>query len=167
MEQQVPALGMIETWGVPALIAAADAAAKAADVRVAAYEKADAGIVTVYILGDVASVKAAVEAGEAAARQVGQLLASHVIPRPDASVHQMIQMRWKRDNPAVEETRPPDSSPLREAISAPHYVPEWDKLPVQELRKLARHTPGFPLSGRQISTAGKTVLLRLLTEQNP
>ncbi|WP_449267216.1 BMC domain-containing protein [Gordoniibacillus kamchatkensis] len=51
------ALGMLETMGMPALIAAADAAAKAADVRVAAYEKADAGIVTVYVLGDVAPCK--------------------------------------------------------------------------------------------------------------
>ncbi len=84
------ALGMIETLGVPALIAAADAAAKTADVRVAAYEKADAGIVTVYIWGDVASVKAAVEAGEAEARRVGQLLSAHVIPRPDGTVAAML-----------------------------------------------------------------------------
>jgi ethanolamine utilization protein EutM len=77
---------MIETWGVPALIAAADAAAKTADVRVTAYEKADAGIVTIYILGEVAAVKAAVEAGAAEARRVGKLLSTHVIPRPDPSV---------------------------------------------------------------------------------
>ncbi|MDB4868139.1 MAG: hypothetical protein JWR03_2472 [Cohnella sp.] len=161
MEQQVPALGMIETLGVPALIAAADAAAKAADVRVTAYEKADSGIVTVYILGDVSSVKAAVEAGEAAARQVGQLLASHVIPRPDASVHKMIQMLW----PQQEE--PPGAEP--HPVQAPSFssgqASEWDKLPVQELRRIARNKPGFPLSGRQISTAGKAVLLRLLTDQ--
>ncbi|TJY43952.1 BMC domain-containing protein [Cohnella pontilimi] len=167
MEPQVPALGMIETWGVPALIAAADAAAKAANVRVTTYEKADAGIVTVYLIGDVASVKAAVEAGAAAARQVGQLLASHVIPRPDASVPQMLQMLERPEEPVKPEPRLPESGMLHEAIRAPEFVPEWDKLPVQELRRIARNTPGFPLSGRQISTAGKAVLLRLLTEHNP
>ncbi|MCS7464593.1 BMC domain-containing protein [Paenibacillus doosanensis] len=88
------ALGMIETLGIPALIAAADAAAKTADVRVTTFEKADAGIVTIYIVGDVASVKAAVEAGEAQARRVGRLLSTHVIPRPDASVYAMLAKQW-------------------------------------------------------------------------
>lgn len=91
MASHIQALGMIETWGVPALIAAADAAAKTADVQVTAYEKADAGIVTIYLLGDVASVKTAVEAGADAARKVGKLLGTHVIPRPDASVYRMVQ----------------------------------------------------------------------------
>ncbi|TFE23582.1 BMC domain-containing protein [Cohnella luojiensis] len=81
---------MIETWGIPALISAADAAAKTADVRVTTYEKVDAGIVTIYLLGDVASVKTAVEAGGEAARRVGKLLATHVIPRPDPSVFEMV-----------------------------------------------------------------------------
>jgi len=87
------ALGMIETYGLPALIAAADAAAKAADVRIRTREKADAGIVIVYIEGDVSSVKAAVEAGEAAARQVGTLRGTHVIPNPDESVPGVINNR--------------------------------------------------------------------------
>ncbi|SDX08521.1 BMC domain-containing protein [Paenibacillus sp. CF384] len=83
-------LGMIETYGLPALIAAADAAAKTADVRVTAYEKIDAGIVTLYILGDVAAVKAAVDAGGQAARAVGKLLGVHVIARPDGSIASFI-----------------------------------------------------------------------------
>jgi microcompartment protein CcmL/EutN len=91
MASHTLALGMIETWGVAALIAAADAAAKTADVQVTAYEKVDAGIVTIYLLGDVASVKTAVEAGAEAAKRVGKLLGTHVIPRPDASVYKMIQ----------------------------------------------------------------------------
>ncbi|WP_369417958.1 BMC domain-containing protein [Cohnella mopanensis] len=81
---------MIETWGVPALIAAADAAAKTADVEVTAYEKADAGIVTIYLLGDVAAVQTAVDAGGEAAKKVGKLLGTHVIPRPDDSVFEMV-----------------------------------------------------------------------------
>ncbi|MFD0617893.1 BMC domain-containing protein [Paenibacillus sp. GCM10027629] len=84
------ALGMIETWGIPALITASDAAAKAADVRVVTLEKADAGIVTIYLVGDVASVRAAVDAGQEAARKVGKLLSAHVIARPDLQVRDRI-----------------------------------------------------------------------------
>jgi microcompartment protein CcmL/EutN len=91
MEDVQSALGMIETWGIPALIAAADAAVKTADVRVTTYEKADAGLVTVYIRGDVSSVKAAVDAGAAAAQAVGKLISAHVIPRPDAELVRMLQ----------------------------------------------------------------------------
>jgi len=90
MKDYPPALGMIETWGLPALIAAADAAAKAAEVRVSTYEKADAGLVTVYIWGDVASVKAAVAAGSETARSVGKLIAAHVIPRPEREMAAML-----------------------------------------------------------------------------
>ena len=90
MRGKQEALGMIETWGIPALIAASDAAAKAADVQVVTLEKADAGIVTIYMIGDVASVRAAVDAGQEAARQVGKLLSAHVIARPDTQVRDRI-----------------------------------------------------------------------------
>ncbi|SDN69082.1 BMC domain-containing protein [Paenibacillus sp. yr247] len=99
MDRQMLALGMIETRGVPALIAAADAAAKTADVRVTAYDKADAGIVTIYILGEIAAVKAAVEAGQSEARRVGQLLSTHVIPRPDASLWSFIHKLMPTNQP--------------------------------------------------------------------
>ncbi|MCK9927481.1 BMC domain-containing protein, partial [Frankia sp. Mgl5] len=85
------ALGMIETIGLPGLLAAADAAAKAADVKIVTYEGVDAGIVTLYVVGDVSSVQAAISVGEAEARRVGQLRHSHVIPRPDESVNRLIQ----------------------------------------------------------------------------
>jgi microcompartment protein CcmL/EutN len=101
---------MIETWGIPALIAAADAAAKTADVRVTGYEKADAGIVTIYVVGEVAAVKAAVEAGGAEARRVGKLLSTHVIPRPDSSVAGLIQSLLP-DTP--EEGAEADKPPAR------------------------------------------------------
>lgn len=91
------ALGMIETVGFPALVAAADAAAKAADVRCVTYQGADAGIVTIYIVGDVASVSAAVAVGEAEARRVGQLRHSRVIPRPDRSVMQMVLQQLEKE----------------------------------------------------------------------
>ncbi len=76
------ALGLIETQGLTGVIEAADAALKAADVTLVGKEKIGAAYVTIMIKGDVAAVKAAVEAGGKAAEQVGKLISTHVIPRP-------------------------------------------------------------------------------------
>ncbi len=76
------ALGMIECRGLVAMIVAADAAVKTANVSLIGYEKVDAGLVTAIVRGEVAAVKAAVDAGAAAARQVGEVISTHVIPRP-------------------------------------------------------------------------------------
>jgi microcompartment protein CcmL/EutN len=80
------ALGMIETKGLVAMIEAADAMVKAANVTLSGYEKIGAGFVTAIVRGDVAAVKAATDAGAAAARRVGELVSVHVIPRPHGSV---------------------------------------------------------------------------------
>lgn len=100
------ALGMIETIGFPALIAAADAAAKAADVQIVTYQGADSGIVTIYVVGDVAAVQAAVATGEMEARRVGQLRHSHVIPRPDRSVQMMIRSLLEKEKSPSEAKQP-------------------------------------------------------------
>ncbi len=76
------ALGLIETQGLTGVIEAADAALKAADVTLVGKEKIGAAYVTIMVKGDVAAVKAAVEAGGQAAQQVGTLISTHVIPRP-------------------------------------------------------------------------------------
>jgi ethanolamine utilization protein EutM len=76
------ALGMIETRGLVGAIEASDAMVKAARVELLGREYVEAGLVTVMVRGDVGAVKAAVEAGADAARRVGELVASHVIPRP-------------------------------------------------------------------------------------
>jgi ethanolamine utilization protein EutM len=76
------AIGMIETRGLVAMIEATDAMAKAANVQVVKQIQIGGGYVTTVVRGDVGSVRAAVEAGAAAATQVGELVASHVIPRP-------------------------------------------------------------------------------------
>jgi microcompartment protein CcmL/EutN len=73
---------MIETVGLIGSIEAADAAVKAANVRLAKYEKIDGGIVSIHVRGDIGAVQAAVDAGAAAARRVGQLVGVHVIPAP-------------------------------------------------------------------------------------
>lgn len=87
--EQVPvaaALGMIETNGLTAAIQAADAMLKSADVSLVGQEKIGAGLVTVFVQGDVGAVKAAVEAGQTAASRIGEVVSAHVIPRPHASV---------------------------------------------------------------------------------
>lgn len=76
------ALGLIETRGFVALVEASDAMVKAANVRLVGYEKTGGGFVTAVVRGDVAAVKAAVEAGANAANKVGELVSVHVIPRP-------------------------------------------------------------------------------------
>ena len=80
------ALGMVECFGLVAMIEAADAMVKAANVTLVGYEKIDAGRVTAIVRGEVGAVKAAVDAGAAAARKVGQVTATHVIPRPHENV---------------------------------------------------------------------------------
>ena len=84
MEKQ--ALGMVETKGLIGAIEAADSMVKAANVHLIGKEKIGSGLVTVMVRGDVGAVKAAVEAGAAAAKRVGDLYGVHVIPRPHDDV---------------------------------------------------------------------------------
>ncbi|HEX2985580.1 MAG TPA: BMC domain-containing protein [Caproiciproducens sp.] len=84
------ALGMIETRGLVASIEAADAMAKAANVTLIGTEKIGSGLVTVMVRGDVGAVKAAVEAGGAAAARLGEVVATHVIPRPHTDVEKIL-----------------------------------------------------------------------------
>ena len=76
------AIGMIETVGLTALLEAADAALKAADVEMTGWDKVGSGLATGFFKGEVAAVKAAVEAGAEAGGQVGQIVCVNVIPRP-------------------------------------------------------------------------------------
>ncbi len=80
------ALGMVETKGLVGAIEAADAMVKAANVQLIGKEKIGAGYVTVMVRGDVGAVKAATDAGAAAAQRVGELVSVHVIPRPHSDV---------------------------------------------------------------------------------
>ena len=84
------ALGMIETKGLVASIEAADAMVKAANVTLTGYEKIGSGLVTVMVRGDVGAVKAAVDAGSAAAAKVGEVVSTHVIPRPHSDVEAIL-----------------------------------------------------------------------------
>ena len=84
------ALGMIETKGLVGSIEAADAMVKAANVLLIGKEYIGAGYVTVFVRGDVGAVKAATDAGAAAARRVGELVSVHVIPRPHDEVEKLL-----------------------------------------------------------------------------
>ncbi len=84
------ALGMVETRGLTAAIEAADSMVKAAQVTLIGTEKIGSGLVTVMVRGDVGAVKAAVEAGAANASKLGELVATHVIPRPHQDVEKIL-----------------------------------------------------------------------------
>ena len=86
------ALGMIETRGFAAMVEAADAMVKAAKVELVNMEKTGGGYVTAIVRGDVAAVKAAIEAGTRGAEKVGEVVSVHVIPRPHGNVDKILPL---------------------------------------------------------------------------
>ena len=86
------ALGMIECRSFPTVVEAADAMVKAAKVELVSYEKTGGGYVTAVIRGDVAAVKAACDAGSAAASRIGEVVVTHIIARPHANVDSVIPL---------------------------------------------------------------------------
>lgn len=101
------ALGMIETRGLVAAIEAADAMVKAANVTLTEKEHVGGGLVTVMVRGDVGAVKAATDAGAAAAERVGELVSVHVIPRPHQELEDILGPK-DPDVPAVPPVSPPE-----------------------------------------------------------
>src|SRR5262245_8427361 len=100
------ALGMVETKGFVGAVEAADAMVKAANVQLVGKEYIGAGYVTVFVRGDVGAVKAATDAGAAAARRVGELVSVHVIPRPHVEVERVIPQNGYRPGTGVEGKEP-------------------------------------------------------------
>jgi microcompartment protein CcmL/EutN len=147
------ALGLIETRGLVGAIEAADAGLKAAEVRLLGTERADAGLVTVKFLGETAAVKAAVDAGAAAAERVGQLVSVHVIPRP----HDELTIVVEDDEGDVRPWR-------RVAVAISPDVLEHAK--VVDLRAMARRIPNFPIKGRDVARAGRDELLAAFRSLN-
>ena len=89
------ALGMVETKGLVGAIEAADAMVKAANVTLIGSEYVGGGFVTVMVRGDVGAVKAATDAGAAAAKRIGELVSVHVIPRPDGAIEMLLPKQSK------------------------------------------------------------------------
>lgn len=143
------ALGLVETQGLVAALEAADAMAKAAEVRLVAADRTDPALVTVQVVGEVAAVKAAVEAGRAAAERVGKVVAVHVIPRPDPAVRDVLLPSPAATTPSAAASQAGGGGAV-------------DRLSVRELRARAREIPGFPLQGREIASARKEDLVELL-----
>jgi microcompartment protein CcmL/EutN len=141
------ALGLVETKGYVGAIEAADAGLKAANVRLLASERADAGLVTVMFGGDVAAVRAAVDAGAAAAERVGHLVSAHVIPRP----HEQLSVIEGDD-----EATPPVKAPM---AGGRYDLAALERMKVVELRGIARQIPGFPIRGRDVARASRDELL--------
>jgi ethanolamine utilization protein EutM len=90
MASNMEALGMVETKGLAALVEASDAMLKAANVQLVGWDKIGSGLVTAFVVGDVAAVKAAVDAGAAAAGRIGEVVGVQVIPRPHEDVSSVI-----------------------------------------------------------------------------
>ncbi len=89
---EMKALGMIETKGFAAMVEASDAMVKAAKVELIGFEKIGGGYVTAIVRGDVAAVKAAVDAGVMAAQKVGEIISTHIIPRPHENVDRVLPL---------------------------------------------------------------------------
>ena len=186
------ALGLIETRGLVGAIEAADAMTKAAEVELIGKERAEAGLMTIKVKGDVAAVRAAVDAGAAAAQRVGELVSAHVIPRPDDEIEILIypppsqsretrlETESPRDSKTVRRGRPrkaePDAAPASEsAVTTEDTSPipdmsgdeatfrqQLDAMTVHELRRYARSVAGFPIFGREISRANRDQLIEEL-----
>lgn len=90
MSKPIQALGMIETKGLITMIEAGDAMLKAANVELLGWQKIGSGFVSIMVLGDVAAVKAATDAGAAAAAKVGEVLTVQVIPRPHGDLGKVL-----------------------------------------------------------------------------
>ena len=95
------ALGMIETKGLVALIEASDAMMKSANVTLLGWQKIGSGLVTAFVVGDVAAVKAAIDAGSAAAGRVGEVVSVQVIPRPHEDIGGVLPLAGKKQTASV------------------------------------------------------------------
>lgn len=188
------ALGLIETYGYVSAVEAADAALKAADVKLVNLVKVRGGIMTLTLEGEVAAVKAAVDAGAASAERIGRLLTSHVIARLDEEVWAIVEtgknmeqetnkdpssndMEEKKPSVVmdIDESLPVETSP-EEGEEKPTEI-ERDspkemkfsvetmmKLKVEELRRIARSIESLKIPKNEIKFANKATLVKEISE---
>ena len=145
------ALGLVETKGLVGAIEAADTMVKTANVQLIGIENTIAALLTVKVVGETGAVKAAVDAGAAAADKIGELIACHVIPRPHDDVESIIYNQSDEINSGGTNA----TSLTIEKVEA---------MPVRQLRSLARDVSGFPIQGREISRANKEILVEKFQE---
>ena len=168
------ALGLIETRGLVGSIEAADVMLKTANVRLIGKEIVRDGLVTVEIVGEVAAVKAAVEAGATAAIRVGELVSQHVIPRPVDDIEDILVRQLSGSTeppeplPAPRPRKPAIPAPApTERVTTDSSAQDLDTMTVRELRTLARTIEGLGIQGRQISKANKELLIREILKARP
>ena len=143
------ALGLIETRGLIGAIEAGDAGVKSAPVELAGFEFAQGALVTVCFQGDVAAVKAAVDAGAAAADRVGELVSVHVIPRPHEDL----------DRIAGDGGAPVRGKSAADSVPVAANSGDLMSMKVVELRRSARNVENFPLRGRMLARANRDEIL--------
>lgn len=150
------AIGLIETKGLVSAIEALDASLKAANIQLVRKENSTGGWVTIVITGDVGSVKAAVEAGSAAADRLGNLVSSHVIPRMASEVLQMVEHQsCTVTKTVVCEEKPVETKGLAEDLE--HYK-------VVDLRHLARTLEITTMDRNKIKFANKEQLIDAISK---
>ncbi len=176
------ALGMIETRGLVAAIEAADAMVKAANVTLCRKEQVGGALVTIMVRGDVGAVKAAVDAGAAAAERVGQLISVHVIPRPHEELEALLGPPQDSPEPpqAPAATVPPASEPEPELTAEPELSAAaeaeeealdltsltdeaLEEMTVVKLRAVARQMGLTSMTRKEIRFAKKEELLAAIT----
>ena len=155
------ALGMIETKGRVGASEAADAMTKAAYVDLIGQETIGGGYTTVFVRGDVGAVKAALDAGQAAAEKAGELVSVHLIPRPHGDLEPLLP-------DMAGPNRPSDTVGMVESAPVPRKSDgsaDLERMSVPELRRYARTLPDFPMKGREISMADREALLRAFAQR--
>lgn len=155
------ALGMVETKGLNASIEAVDAMVKTASVVLLGKEHIGAGLVTVMVQGDVASVKAAIDAGASAAERVGELISVHVIPRPDNQLEKILPKDAFFKSFEDTDDKKVNDEPQGSKYPGGKFTKEQlQMLSVTELRKIARNIEEMAIKGREISRANKIQLIQ-------
>ncbi len=149
---------MIETIGLVGAVEAADAMLKAANVALLGKVHAEGGLVAVLVEGEVGAVKAAVDAGAVAAKQVGELFAVHVIPRPDDGVAAILPQLPRSSCLPADKDQADADKPVSQTFD------DLAAKTVGELRGLARSMPNIPIKGRSITLATKAQLLEAIAK---
>ncbi len=181
------ALGLIETKGLVASIEAADAMLKASKVRLVGKERALAGLITIVVVGDVAAVKASVDAGAAAAQRVGELVSVHIIPRPDDQIATILPIEDRKETLTTEKKiKPKPAKPVEKIIKEkeefktatkvkpdipPEVEPKKEEIPKissDTIERLKREALGKKFDEEKIKkqTSSREIIMRELEKLN-
>lgn len=151
------ALGMVETRGLVASIEAADAMVKAAKVHLIGKEKIQGGLVTILVEGETAAVKSAIDAGAAAAQRIGELVSTHIIPRPDDQVESILKkaVSIKEKAVRVDERFIPEKKPERKQKQR---IAE-KKENIEEINLINKPLPSSTIERLKKEALGKAITL--------